>query len=90
MYIAVQLLDQLTVEQVTTLDLSDTPLEQLKLLIEKIYLPILSSPANQKGLPKLTANEVVQQLHRSVSDSKCCSLHFLLIAELLCNMLQFQ
>lgn len=56
--------------QVTTLDLSETPLEQLKILVEKIYLPILSNPANQKGLPKLVANEVTQHLHKHISDSR--------------------
>lgn len=55
-------------DQVTTMDLSETPLEQLKLLFEKIYLPILSNPANQKGLPKLMAHAVTQRLHKSISD----------------------
>ena len=56
--------------QVTTLDLSDAPLEQLKLLMEKIYLPLLSKPSNQKGLPKFVAKEVTQNLHKHISDSK--------------------
>jgi len=48
-------------------DLHPKPLDGMLQVCADVYLPLISSPANQQGWPDVVANEVTELFHRTVS-----------------------
>ncbi|XP_037074053.1 dynein beta chain, ciliary-like [Pollicipes pollicipes] len=44
-------------------DLSNSPLEQLSVLVENVLVPLLTNPENQKGWPKVVSQDVEKHIH---------------------------
>lgn len=40
-------------------DMAGKPIEELSVLLDTVFLPILSNPGNQKGWPQVVADDVV-------------------------------
>lgn len=50
-------------EQVLSLDVGADPLQQLELVGENVFLPILSNPANQAGWGEVAQKEIMEKFH---------------------------
>lgn len=44
-------------------DMSPKPVEELAVLTEEVFVPILTNPANQKGWPKIVAEDVMKHIY---------------------------
>ncbi|XP_060520898.1 dynein beta chain, ciliary-like [Cylas formicarius] len=58
--------EEITIENfldvVTFGDMSGKPIEDLSVLVEGVFVPLLSNPANHKGWPKVVAQDVVSHV----------------------------
>ncbi|KAF2900340.1 hypothetical protein ILUMI_05842 [Ignelater luminosus] len=44
-------------------DMSPKPVEELAVLIEEVFVPLLTNPANQQGWPKVVADDVLKHVY---------------------------
>lgn len=54
-------------------DVSPNPLEDLDVLLNHVYLPLLKNPKNQEGWPEVIKKEVdhhVQELNNAIAEVK--------------------
>eukprot|EP00955_Chlamydomonas_euryale_P098697 365162-Chlamydomonas_euryale.AAC.21 len=49
-------------------ELGDNPLETLAVVAQDVFMPLLTSPANQEGWPDVVAKEVTDNMHKFVSN----------------------
>ncbi|MEW5311809.1 MAG: hypothetical protein WDW38_003494 [Sanguina aurantia] len=49
-------------------EIGENPLETLAVIAQDVFMPILTSPANQQGWPDVVAKEVTENMHKFVSN----------------------
>lgn len=49
-------------------EIGENPLETLQVVAQDVFMPLLTSPANQQGWPDVVAKEVTENLHKFVSN----------------------
>ena len=72
MYFLKPKLQHVTMENIDQLivgDLSPAVLEQLSTLGSEVFLPLISSPANQEGLPDIVAKGVLDSFHQLMAST---------------------
>lgn len=52
-------------------EIGENPLETLAIVAQDVFMPILTSPANQQGWPDVVAKEVTENMHKFVSNGAC-------------------
>lgn len=52
-------------------EIGESALESLALVAQDVFVPMLTSPANQQGWPDVVAKEVTENLHKFVSNGGC-------------------
>ena len=55
--------------QVTYGDFTDLPLDTLCNLTQDVYMPVVCNPRNQEGWPDVVGREVMENLHKFVSNT---------------------
>jgi dynein heavy chain len=55
-------------KQVITGDFSAMPLEQLLVVAQEVYLPLIANPFNQEGWPDVISKDVVENYHRFLAN----------------------
>lgn len=53
---------------VITGEISENPLETLAVVAQDVFMPMLTSAANQQGWPDVVAKEVTENLHKFVAN----------------------
>lgn len=49
-------------------EIGEQPLEALAVVAQDVFMPLLTTPANQQGWPDVVAKEVTENLHKFVSN----------------------
>ncbi|GAX83887.1 hypothetical protein CEUSTIGMA_g11312.t1, partial [Chlamydomonas eustigma] len=49
-------------------EIGENPLETLAVVAQDVFMPLLTSPANQQGWPDVVAKEVTENMHKYVSN----------------------
>ena len=49
-------------------EVGENPLETLAAISQDVFMPMLTSPANQQGWPDVVAREVTENMHKFVSN----------------------
>lgn len=51
-------------------EISENPLETLAAVSQDVFMPVLTTPANQQGWPDVVAKEVTENLHKFVANGE--------------------
>lgn len=49
-------------------EIGENPLETLAVIAQDVFMPLLTSPANQEGWPDVVAKEVTDNMHKFVAN----------------------
>eukprot|EP00976_Prorocentrum_cordatum_P108790 1194909-Prorocentrum_minimum.AAC.10 len=49
-------------------DFSDLPLENLNVISQEVFLPLMCNPANQEGWPEVISKEVTDNFHKFIAN----------------------
>lgn len=57
-------------KQVVHGEIGENPMETLAAVAQDVFMPLLTSPANQQGWPDVVAKEVTENMHKFVSNGE--------------------